>query len=198
MQTSDSSSKSWGLAAGGPLAHWHLESFTVLQSRYSPVKCRQILAEWWSVRDRKQTFAMRDWLVSSGHTQVALQLVDSEVAKHSTGNVDGQLGYALKHRDKILRAGLRAWDLGRLISVARWALTGGFLTPNETWEWILDAGMLLRLGYDSWEEYGDGWLLGYEFWDGGKPADPGFAKQLQWLRHDSSSPWKKIPWHIAS
>ena len=173
----------WGLAAGGPLAAWHDESFQKLSSRYSRDKCLQILAQWWSTQSREDALARLRWLIEAGHTQGAVALAQSLSLNESSHceNPDGRTEYVRKHKAEIMRSGLRAWDLGRLVSVARWSCAGGLITEAEAWGYILGAIPSLREAYDSWETFGQGWMVGYRYWHYGNADEPGFVGKLEWL-----------------
>jgi len=184
----------WGLAAGGPLSAWHEESFQKLDSHYRRDKCLQILAEWWSIRNHEDAITKRNWLHMEGHTREAIYFIQGGGLANAGEDLRGRIAYAREHEDEILQSGLLAWDLGRLVSVARWSYTGGLISQAEAWEWITSISPPLHDAYDSWETFGRGWMLGYRYWNNGKQADPGFAKKLDWLLNDSASPWKNVGW----
>ena len=186
----------WGLAAGGPLSAMHSESFTALGSRYKPETCRKILADWWEIHNREDVFPRCDGLHTGGHTAQARELIhDFADAPPPDDRIwAGKLRCALKYKKEILERGLRGWDLGRVASVARWSHTAGFISAAEAWNLILKPAPLLRREYDSWQDYGEAWRIGFAFYNAGEPDDD-FAQKLDWMQRNSASPWKKIPWN---
>ena len=183
-------SKLWGLAAGGPLALLHKESFRKLETRYRAEVCLKILADWWNVSNRSAAFKTLDWLMHRGYSIEAVALVNGAPAEAYPGRV----AVATQNEAEIRRAALRAWDLGRIVSVARWCHGAGFLSADEAWGWILSIGPVLQEYYDSWEAYGNAWSLGYRYWDEYNRIEANFLRDLQWLMTNPRSPWKQIRW----
>lgn len=193
---SDSSDeKRRALAMGGPLAKWHSESFERLKSRYSTSPIRKLLAQWWNVIDRKSAIANRDWLMNAGHSREAVGVVQGLFGASSISceNPEGRVAVALANRAVIEKSGLVAWDKGRLVSVARWCVAAGYISRDEGWDWVLQAAGVIECAYGSWEEFGAGWALGYQYWSSGK-IDATFQSHLDWLLKDASSPWNILPW----
>lgn len=186
----------WGLAAGGPLSAWNKEPFNRLRSRHAPWECAQMLSEGWSIRGRDDVLRTIDWLVNQGHTADASQVIEAS----ATGYVplcddpDGRIAFALRNQAELRSKGLVAWDLGRLISVARWSCTAGYISSDEAWDWISLASTRIQSCYQSWEDCGRGWLLGYGYWKDGGEIDKAFLERLNWLNRSARSPWKRIEW----
>jgi hypothetical protein len=108
----------------------------------------------------------------------------------------GRAEFADANRTQIEQKGLRAWDYGRMISVTRWSLSAGFMDEREAWHWLIRAGKSIKRWYNSWEEYGTGWSLGYEYWNDGRGVDREFLRQLNWLNSDARSPWNEVGWDV--
>jgi len=49
---------------------------------------------------------------------------------------------------------IKAWDLGRSISLCRWGYNVGFITEDEAWARIFRIARIIQPLYRSWEGYG--------------------------------------------
>jgi len=92
---------------------------------------------------------------------------------------------------------IRAWDLGRGISLCRWGYTVGFLTEEEAWGKIFHLANIIQPLYKSWEDYGYDYFIGRLFWSSGfgeeetylANTEPVYQKLL-------NSYWNWIEWDI--
>lgn len=186
----------WSLAAGGLLSKFNEEPFDQLASRYSREACLECLSAWWSIRDVDFLRETKRWLQEFGRTNEAIAFLrgDEPEWPPGTSDVAARVRFAERHRDEILRFGLTAWDSGRLVSVARWAYTGGLIADDVAWQWLREAAIRIRATYSSWQEFGAHWELGYRFWNDGNPLDEGFASALRWLLDSRESVWREIAW----
>lgn len=187
----------WALAAGGPLSLINEEPFDQLASRCSSRQCRrEMLGEGWGVHDADDARRILEWLACEGHTREALDLAQGALSPDDLrcDNPAGRATVAELHRLEIQQYGLRAFDYGRMVSVARWSYTGGLLTAEEAWDWLLRCARLVQGTYASWPEYGRGWRLGYTYWCDGA-IDFYVNRQLTWLETAAKSPWRRIRWN---
>jgi hypothetical protein len=191
-----SDARLWGLATGGALARFNEEPFDQLESIYDEDACREVLAESWNSNNRSDVLYTLDRLLRDGHTTECLDILRDPDSEIYTACADpaGRIAFAHDHRDQFLKHGLVAWDCGRIVSVVRWAYSGGYLREDEAWEWIADAGRRIQRTYKSWAHYGDHWALGHLYWNCGRPVEPGFTEALNWLNRSDESPWRKLAW----
>jgi hypothetical protein len=87
---------------------------------------------------------------------------------------------------------LLAWDLARLVHVARRCRHAGFLDEREAWDRALGAGRAVRPRFASWGGFGAAFLRGREVWAGG--PDPRVEGAVQKLLDDRASLWGTTPW----
>lgn len=186
----------WALAAGGPLSVWNRESLYRLSSQLDPAQCRDILRTGWGIRDAPDVCRVLAWLASEGDTREAIGLLQEHRSQESLVCDDpaGRLAFAETHRWEIEKYGLRAWDYGRMISVARWSYSGGLLPEAEAWGWLHRAARLIQESYPSWEEYGRGWQIGCGYGNDGRGVPPDFNASLDWLLTAADSPWRQLRW----
>jgi len=83
-----------------------------------------------------------------------------------------------------------AWDLGRLVNVARWAYEVNFISKEQAWEYILSAYKESATLYADWDSFGKAYVVGRAVWGGdGMELDNTIATYNSLLK-DEESPWK--------
>jgi hypothetical protein len=191
----------WMLAAGGTLTKLHGDKFDQLPFHYGAKISQRVLADWWDTRDQAGLLKMLNWLDDEGHRAEALERAAEmkEMLAHTTEGSEVELGemgvFLANNRHIIERVGLDAWDYSRLINVARWGFTAGYLPEADTWTWGLDAARKLQSRYHSWRELGDSIVIGLRYWSVGKLPMPDFSACHEEMISDPKSPWNQIPWN---
>jgi hypothetical protein len=200
-----SAARLWALAAGGNLAKLNRASLTSLHNGLLPLISRHILRAWWDVFDGRTLREMVGWLASEGHrarfaTLHAL-LAEGPHAPQArrvlreVGLVgDALVDFVWRNHARFKNGNLLAWDLARMINVARYGFSGGYIPEGEAWEIILAAARALQQEYDSWVELSDNYLLGFGYWQRGAEPDLLLAQATRWLKEDPASPWQRLPW----
>lgn len=59
-----------------------------------------------------------------------------------------------------------AWDLVRVVNVARWTQQCGYITTDEMWQIMNVAAEMATQNFASWEEYGRSFAFGRGVWHG--------------------------------
>ncbi len=192
----------WGLAAGGLLTHLNDEGFDRLQCRQGAAASRQCLAQGWGVHDPNDLMRILRWLWQEGHrTGCAVFIAELRhpggppAAPGDDAEADAR-AFLEQHLAELGPSALVGWDLGRLVQVARWGFTAGYLVEEEAWHWIMQAARTLQCSFDSWAALGHDFMLGFEFWRRGTGVPPGLDLKpfYQWLRRDPQSPWRRLRW----
>ncbi len=173
----------WALALGAHLVLFNDDSPNSLINALSPRTCRTILSEWWGVDSREDALDKLAWLHDGGH-ETSFQARRPEAKSSSSEERERR-----RRVDTIV-----AWDIGRLINVARWSYTSGYLSRRESWEWIETAGDHAQATFDSWKEFGDSYELGSRFWHLGQGLEFDGGRDCAWLSHSPQSLWNRIPW----
>ncbi|MFC4125228.1 DUF1266 domain-containing protein [Nocardia rhizosphaerae] len=100
-----------------------------------------------------------------------------------------------------LQADATAWDLARLVFIARAANTAGYLTEDEAWEHLLSGLDRARQHYRNWRQFGDGFLTGAIFWTATQDLSSASTqiaerrRMLAGLHLRPSSPWRRVALH---
>jgi hypothetical protein len=161
------------------------------------------LREGWDTSGKKDLIRIHDWLVSQGH-RVQCALVCRHVHAMEMGEApydphDPQLElyrWVSTNQQALQASRLVAWDFSRLVNVARWGFTAGYIDENIAWQWILEASRALQESYSTWTEIGEDFLLGFSFWAGGKPPEDQLIEANKRLCGANDSPWRSTPWRM--
>lgn len=90
-----------------------------------------------------------------------------------------------------LERGVLAWDMGRLVNLARIAYETQNITKQEAWKHIEFAGKQCRKSFANWEETGKSYLLGQAM----ETADETKLRQtiahFQLAMESEESPWRE-------
>jgi len=91
---------------------------------------------------------------------------------------------------------LLAWDVVRLVFVARCCASLGLIDARQFWDYVERAGRLASMHFGSWRGWADAFLLGREVWTG--EADGGYRHAVQGLLSHPGSIWKRVGWIDAT
>ncbi|HET7542039.1 MAG TPA: DUF1266 domain-containing protein [Polyangiaceae bacterium] len=162
-----------------------------LSEPLAPAVCRASLLRWWEVSDRDSAISILEWLLEQGHSE---QLAD-ELELLSTDELSPEKRAFLLGNESELREYLIvAFDLCRLVNVARSAHKAEYIDEGTAWHFILSAARKLHETYPSWSDMGDDYILGNRYFSGDHKADPGHRASVEWLQQSPSSPWRTIAW----
>ena len=92
-----------------------------------------------------------------------------------------------------IRIGPDAWDVGRLVFVARMCAEEGWITEEELWRYADAADEIAHRTLTSWEDFGKSYIIGRCLWCGTAnyfEVMAGYAKKMY---TNPKSPWKRIP-----
>jgi hypothetical protein len=196
--------------------------FRALAKRFSATKSdRQYQAtltahQLWMV-SLSAVFTAR--MTDGSHTTLyPLIVIDPDWAKEAlkvTWDVDSKEGLldilawlaAEGHRisiQKLTTVNVLAWDLARYASTVRDGFAAGFLDEDTAWD-FLRKGIVAADVYQSWEEYGRGFLTGRQIWMSSLDNDS--VNQLETSQDEAwqavqrlidptndYSPWHIVPW----
>ncbi len=155
--------------------------------------CTSTLSKFYGVNSPQEFHETIKWLLGTGHSAEAKQAL---AALDADGRSDDPKHAIVRaNRAQIARAGLMAWDTGRLVAVVGWGAWAGYVTQEDAWQILLVAAARVQKTYDSWRAYADGYELGRHFWSSGA-EDEGVRNALAKLLEDSNSPWTNLPWNL--
>jgi hypothetical protein len=194
----------WAIAAGANLAKLNGSSLSSLTTRKLPSTDRYILRRWWGVSDGTSLRKTIEWLATQGHRAGFRELHAAlfPATRGESVSIPEEAAtvapFVVRNYRRFKNGNLVAWDFARLINVARFGFSAGYLPEAEAWEIILIAARELAVEYASWEELSDNYLLGFSYWQDGAEPDQFLAEAATWLKTDPASPWRTLAWESGS
>lgn len=187
----------WALALAGVLnemngAH-HDELGGWGDNQHTRPWCVNTLSKFYGVNSPQEFHETMKWLLGTGHSAEAKQVLASLGPDPRAD--DPKRAIVRANRAQIERAGLMAWDTGRLVAVVGWGTWAGYVTQQDAWQILLVAAARVQKLYDSWRAFGEAYELGRLFWSAGAPHD-GTRNAIAKLLGDPSSPWMTLPWTL--
>jgi hypothetical protein len=204
--------KEWALAASAILAGFSHEPSSALaaggMTEAQKTHEKRLLEEWWSVGNRDDMLNALSWIEQGGHRQLftalgehASQLGPDDLKKAlSRLNPEAANGVtvARRYHERLGSKSITGWDYGRYINLCRWGVQVGYLTEDEAWPRVMYAAGILQQTFGSWQEYGENYLIGREFWSLSQTQKDGQAMRANYqnLLNDPRSSWNRIPWGL--
>ena len=206
--------KEWGLAVGAILTKDNSADFYSLAGRWNSPReqkiVQDILSTGWGVHSRKDLLHMLNRVWTRGHrgsmqeirrglawgwSPQAIRLY-SKFRGHPCSF--RRIEWVRNHADELGENSMVAWDLSRLVSLVRWGVFVGYLSDEEAWEWIMPAAKKIQASFNSWQEFGEDYLLGRSFWSPNEMKRSGdrFRRNLYWLIHAPNGPWVSNDWNL--
>ena len=99
-----------------------------------------------------------------------------------------------EHESRLREYRIVAFDLCRLVGLARTAHRAGYVDEPTAWRFILPAALKLQTTYPSWRALADDFLLGNRYIAEGHQSDPSVEGNVEWLKQSPSSPWQMLQW----
>ena len=168
-----------------------MDARTALREPLPPAVCRASLRRWWEITDPDSAIGMLEWLLEQGHSEQ----LEAELELLSTDELSPESrAFLLENEAELRKFLIVAFDLCRLVNVARCAHQAGYIDEATAWHFILSAARKLHETYPSWSEMGDDYVLGNRYFSDDHKPDAMHRASIEWLQRASSSPWRTIAW----
>lgn len=95
--------------------------------------------------------------------------------------------------DEVLKRGAIAWDLGRIVYIARASYTLGYINEQEAWDAINATLPQVKQSFSSWKEFGQSYMLGRAIWSVDDMSIDGLNDIYLDSIQKQESPWVKYP-----
>lgn len=215
-QTLSPDAKTWLLALSGITFAQNQEGFSALQSPTSQPVLKNTLKSYWEIQNKADALQTMAWLKVVGHSEQFEQLRVALLTKtngdqatydklkplfaqslklENTKASSFVLDLVWEHRNDLGDKKLKAWDYGRLVGVARWSYSAGYISEDEAWKNILFAGHQIQSSYSSWQDFEANYLLGRAFWSH-NTNNSDVTQGIEWMNTNPKSPWKTLPWNL--
>jgi hypothetical protein len=174
------------------------------QTLKNSIVAQASLSSGWNIHNRDDLLKTLEWIRTGGHRQkfdeIAKILSDDDPKKTedlkkqamSDSNFQNRIQVVQTYKDKFGAKSIIAWDFCRYIALCKQGYIVGYLTEDEVWGYIMSAARLLQNTFDSWEDLGENYVTGREFWSQGQGNSARWYYQK--LLKDPESPWEHLPW----
>ena len=210
--TEQRGAKAWALGCAALLFESNHERHDILghiPSKWGVKAWKRRLSESWGIENREDLLSNIKTLEEHGHRESFNKvgpLVSSlsqkeyeKIAKKLTSEKrQNKLKIVRQYYQQLGDKSILGWDYSRIICLCRWGYHVGYITEDEAWEKILSTARILQNTFDSWEELGENYLIGRQFWSYQHTKDSGYSKEdaFQRLIDMPTSPWNLYPWDM--
>lgn len=196
------------LAFGAPMLVYNDENVDSIACAEEDVETiRNTIENWWNVTDKESTLDIVRWLLEEGHHAEADEALE-ELRKRGLENISqeerddeenkmGDVCLIMKSMtengwcpENRMPESVIAWDLVRVVNLARWARLCGYLNDDEMWQIMQTAADTALHHFSSWEEYGRSFIMGRGVWHGDPDDSETAFGIVSLLLEDEESPWK--------
>jgi len=208
--------KAWALATTALLIEVNKERHDLLGgrelSRKNIQRARNLLSKWWGVNNRQDLLTALSWVEKEGHRKdcIATGTFVASLGDQDYADLVDKLEQAQDkeglHRVRILREyfeelggkSLIGWDFARYIALCRWGFAARYMSEDEAWERIMPVAEKLQATFGSWEDLGENYVIGREYWSHEETSKTGelMLTAHKRLLSDPESPWMLNPWDM--
>ena len=172
---------------------------------------RRLLRTWWDVKNRNDLLDTLDWLDNRGGHRKDFERIGKsfcDLSEEEFQSRVAQCGNDMEKKQELIIArkyykqlgdkSIKGWDYTRYIAVCRWGYTSGYIREKEAWDKIMPAASKLQKTFDSWEDLGQNYIIGRQFWSYSQTQSSGhlFTETFERLKNNPESPWNKYPWDM--
>lgn len=204
----------WALGASALLIERNHGLHNHLNTSYITSKnsegARQLLKQYWDVNNRKDLLSCLSRLERIGHrssfNDMANRLSNLSIDEYlyllEYYKNDKETQYSIKvvasYFPLLGNKSISGWDFSRYICLCRWGYLAGYFTEELAWEKIMPVAKILQKTFDSWQDLGQNYLIGRQFWSYQEVMTDGNIMVDAYMRLIDlpSSPWNKIPWDL--
>ncbi len=209
------SQQAWALSCAALLTERNHARHDLLGTKYRTPKnienCKHFLVvSGWDITNKNDLLDSLSWIYDGGHRQgfkmwgEKVQTLSTEeyqklLAEYqSDSEMLNRIKIAAKYYTALNDKSLFGWDYSRYICLCRWGYLAGYLTEEEAWEKIIPVAMFIQNKFDSWQDLGQNYLIGRQYWSYEDTKLCGYLYEDAYLRllDMPSSPWNKLPWNM--
>jgi hypothetical protein len=214
-QTTITPRQAWALACAAVLNERNHARHDLLGTKYRTQKnirdCKRFLVvTGWDIKNQADLLDSLTWVDNGGQRKDFKRwgrkirtLTDEEYRKllveHRTDEkILNRIKVAARYYDALGDKGLFGWDYSRYICLCRWGYMAGYLSEEQAWKKIMPVAKLIQSKFDSWQDLGQNYLIGRQFWSYEDTKLCGYQYEDACLRllDMPSSPWNKLPWDM--
>ena len=196
-----SPSDQWAVACGADLIHLRADIINDLTSGSDADLCKEMLAEQWGIKNKKQFMEMAESLMAGRHSKIYSQIAKGKVPEDFEDEAENfQEAMEQFAQDKLIKPGkapdMAAWDLGRLINISRFAFDAKMISREEALDLIRKAALEMKKHYKSWKELSVAYQFGRAVWGGMDGSYEEMKEGMEQLLEEEDSPWVTLPFDM--
>lgn|GEM_PF-5651973 len=204
--------KAWALGCAALLFEANHERHDILgniPSEWGVKAWKERLSEGWGIENRKDLLSQIKVLEEHGHRELfnkqgrLVSMLNEEgyetlVSKISSEEKRCELDVVRNYYPELGKKSILGWDYSRIICLCRWGYHVGYITKEEAWKQIMSTAKVLQKTFDSWEDLGQNYLIGRQFWSYQHTKETGYKMEdaYQRLLDMPASPWNLYPWDM--
>lgn len=104
-------------------------------------------------------------------------------------------GFLGQNLSELERVDITAWDMGRMVNVARYSYDLGYISESQAWDYIFFAERESASHYRDWADFGRAYIIGRALWGGDNINLYGAMSTVEKLKKDPKSPWALAALH---
>lgn len=207
--------KGWILGCSSVLWERNRDDFVTLAGAeinpFAVQDKKKVLSEWWGIENRQELLKDLLWLAQEGghcdgfakDGRWASMMTEEELEEYlkpyeSYAEKCNELRIARQYYESLGDKSILGWDLSRYLCLCRWGYLCGWLDEEEAWELMIPVARRLQETFDSWEDLGQNYLIGRQYWSLKHTQEDGelYEEAFDRLCEMPSSPWNRYPWDL--
>lgn len=212
-QEGDNTPLAWALAVNGILFNVHQNPLGKLddhpQAAFPKDNYRDVLTSSWGINNTEDLMEQLESLsVGGGHRkgyqrwvskiQDCVSEEDYDKLLESNKSNQAAIKIVKNSYQSLGDKGILAWDYCRYIALCRWGYLAEYLDEEGVLELIMPIARMMQKTFASWDEIGENYMLGREFWDPemGEETFNQFMKEFNRLKYQKNSFWLHLPFDL--
>lgn len=188
----------WAIACGADLAYLRGDILNDLNTDTDTDGSGDVLENDWGIENHDDAVQMCDSLLAGRHSTVYNDAAKTGTGKHAE-NI--RAANEIFSADGLTRANeipnMLIWDLGRLVTVCRLAFDAGWLSRDETMQYLRELAPRVQGAYKSWRDMSVAYQFGRAVWGGVDEFEYQIMKSnMEELLTEVDSPWNKMPFDM--
>jgi hypothetical protein len=191
--------------------HSHITLEPEIITNQSRESMKKFIIPSWNIYKREDLLNMLNWVLTKGQraefneylnyieNNKALSIDEICMQYNLTDRAKRGMEYIKTLDFKKDEKTLLGYDLGRYVALCKWGYQAGYINNIEAWEKIYSIIPLIKENYNSWEEFGNSYLLGRLFWlelsNDLEIRKTNTIKVYKKLLTPPDGIWTKIPWN---
>ncbi|MEG0265357.1 MAG: DUF1266 domain-containing protein [Erysipelotrichaceae bacterium] len=170
------------------------------------------LAQYYGIVDKHSALSVINWLLTRGYNIIfesikdlvvgsstitnyaSLEIHEVDRLNEFLANLEDSIEILiqnnfLKTKSSLQTSSILAWDMGRLVLVARCCGELGYIRHDEVLNFIEQSYYACSNEYNDWNELASGYMIGRAMWSGDSSSLAILIDLTKGLLHDEESPW---------